>query len=108
MKYCKQEFSSEGKLQNHRITVHEGENEISCKIYNKKFIDIRHLNSHVKRIHQENGDPKNHKCNFCEGTFIAPFHLNIHVARLSKFWNSVHAHCLLKILCALHCSTAVE
>ena len=42
------------------------------------------LNFHVKRIHQENGAPKNHKCNLCESTFSCTNHLNTHITTVHE------------------------
>ena len=72
--YCDKSFMTTSELKNH-VLYHLKERKHHCTLCSSKFLEKRHLDRHLRRIHS---GIKNYICNVCGKGFYERYELNYH------------------------------
>ena len=82
--YCNKCFMTTSELKNH-LLYHLKERKHYCTLCSSKFLEKRHLDRHLRRIHS---GIKNYICNVCGKGFFERYELNYHWKTSSSCCNS--------------------
>ena len=82
--YCNKCFMTTSELKNH-LLYHLKERKHYCTICSSKFLEKRHLDRHLRRIHS---GIKNYICNVCGKGFYERYELNYHWKTSISCYNS--------------------
>ena len=78
---CQQSFTTSRHLNSHIKRVHEGQSNHKCDICWQSFTKSRNLNTHIKALHE---GQRNYKCDYCEQCFPRSRNLKNHVTRVHE------------------------
>ena len=75
---CGKRFRTSSELKNHKLYHGEVARSYSCHFCSSAFVEKRHLDRHIRRVHT---GVRNFLCEYCDKTFYEKYELNYHCRR---------------------------
>ena len=63
--YCDEHFQTEPDLEEHKTSLHSGDNPYFCKLCENRFTRKDSLQGHIKKTHRE----KIYQCTICDARY---------------------------------------